>query len=164
MNAITLSSVTTALGVMIGITATHHHQVNTMVERGIPPRILPPSEAPVYDVLPTQKPEQPGAQVASVAVPVQPQLESVAPVAASDARSREEALYELLAAIRSEQKALRRQISESNRDIDELTFRVDTHSDSFKPLRTESSRPRRLEDAVPDQPMDMGTGVLPPKR
>ena len=66
--------------------------------------------------------------------------------------------------MRDDQRSLRKQISESNRDLDELTFRVDTHSDSFKPLQTEVERPRSL-DQMTDQPLNApGTGLLPPKQ
>ena len=64
-------------------------------------------------------------------------------------KSPDEVLLEILVAIRTEQEALRAQIAESNRDIDELTFRVDTHSDSFRPLNTLNQRPRAIE--VPDE-------------
>ena len=69
---------------------------------------------------------------------------------------------EILVAIRNEQKALRAQISESNRDIDELTFRVDTHSESFKPLGTLEDRPRVIDQA--QEKSDRGKDeLLPPK-
>lgn len=64
-------------------------------------------------------------------------------------KSPDEVLLEILMAIRTEQEALRAQIAESNRDIDELTFRVDTHSDSFRPLNTLNQRPRAIE--VPEE-------------
>ncbi|MGB2402177.1 MAG: hypothetical protein ACPIA7_02070 [Akkermansiaceae bacterium] len=62
-----------------------------------------------------------------------------------EAKSPDEVLLEILVNIRNEQKILREQIAESNRDIDELTFRVDTHSDSFRPLNTLNERPRAIE-------------------
>lgn len=62
-----------------------------------------------------------------------------------ESKSPDEVLLEILVNIRNEQKILREQIAESNRDIDELTFRVDTHSDSFRPLNTLNERPRAIE-------------------
>lgn len=44
-------------------------------------------------------------------------------------------------ALRTQTRALRDQLAESNRDISELQFRVDTHSESFRPLRAPSSFP-----------------------
>lgn len=77
-----------------------------------------------------------------------------------DPKSPDEVLLEILLAIRNEQKVLREQIAESNRDIDELTFRVDTHSDSFKPLHSINRRPRAIEVAE-DAPLIEGEGTLP---
>ncbi len=62
-----------------------------------------------------------------------------------ESKSPDLVLLKILMAIRKEQKALREQIAESNRDIDELSFRVDTHSDSFRPLNTLNQRPRAIE-------------------
>lgn len=164
MNATTLSITTMALGVMIGITGTHYQQVNKLVAQGIPAPVAPPldralEETPVYRENPT--PQRPFTLASSdVAEPRQ----STLPMMAESGNYREDALLEILANIRNEQKTIRRQLSESNRDIDELTFRVDTHSDSFKPLRTEVVRPRPLDS--PLQPMmdEGGTDLLPPKQ
>lgn len=77
---------------------------------------------------------------------------------------RDNVLIELLHEIRKEQQSIRSQISETNREMDELTFRVDSHSTQFRPLRTEG-RPRA--QVVPDddyvQPMAGGMQLLPPK-
>ena len=79
----------------------------------------------------------------------------------AEAKSPDEVLLEILVAIRNEQIALREQIAESNRDIDELTFRVDTHSDSFRPLNTLNQRPRAIEVAE-DAPSKQVEESLPP--
>ncbi|MCP5538326.1 MAG: hypothetical protein H7A51_19095 [Akkermansiaceae bacterium] len=156
MNAITLSTTTLALGVMIGITATHRHQVNTLVEQGLPTRTTP-AETPVYEVVPTPEPNQPVTLAAS---DIAPRQRPIIPLVMETGNSRDDALLEILAAIRNEQKTIRRQISESNRDLDELTFRVDSHSDSFKPLRTDIVRPKPLESGT----QQLGdAGILPPK-
>ena len=78
---------------------------------------------------------------------------------------REDALLELLAEMRKEQKKMHKQMAEQNREIAELTFRVDTHSDSFKPLRTDSGRPKSLgNSALPPQvPITDDDSLLPPK-
>ena len=57
--------------------------------------------------------------------------------------------------LRDEQVQLREQVAETNRDLSHLQFRVDTHSESFRPLRvTEDST---FQKALPVHP------VLPPK-
>lgn len=81
-----------------------------------------------------------------------------------------DALLEILTAMlaeqkayRSEQKAMMRQIAESNRELDELTFRVDTHSDSFKPLHSIEDRPSPMDSPV--ESFDVrGAGLLPPRQ
>ena len=76
-------------------------------------------------------------------------------------KSPDEVLLDVLLAIRNEQKQLKEQIAESNRDIDELTFRVDTHSDSFRPLNTLNQRPRAIE--VGEEPsLREEVGTTPP--
>ncbi|MBT8044231.1 MAG: hypothetical protein KJO79_04710 [Verrucomicrobiae bacterium] len=159
MNAITLSATTLALGVMVGITVTHHHQVNSLVERGLPAQATP-AEAPVYHAVPNPQPQSTQPVVlASSDAPATRRPEM--PIVVETSNYRDDALLEILAAIRNEQKTIRRQISESNRDLDELTFRVDSHSDSFKPLRTEVERPRPIDTITP--PASDSGGLLPPK-
>lgn len=80
-----------------------------------------------------------------------------------DVPNQNDALLEILTAIRAEQMALKKQISESNRDIDELTFRVDTHSDSFKPLHSIDDRPKPIDSRVESYD-SRGSGLLPPRQ
>ena len=57
--------------------------------------------------------------------------------------------------LREEQSQLADQVAETNRDLSQLQFRVDTHSESFRPLRVnEDSSLRAFKPAHP---------VLPPK-
>lgn len=53
--------------------------------------------------------------------------------------------------LQRENRNLRDQVAETNRDLMELQFRVDTHSESFRPLRSTQEI---------DQPIS--SGVLPP--
>jgi hypothetical protein len=60
--------------------------------------------------------------------------------------------------IRKENTALKDQMAETNRDLMKLEFRVDTHSESFRPLKVAE------DDATLDAPViDDGPGVLPPR-
>jgi hypothetical protein len=80
--------------------------------------------------------------------------------------AREDALLELLAEMRKEQKTMYKQMAEQNRELAELTFRVDTHSDSFKPLRTDSNRPHSLNNPIGPAtqiPISDDDSLLPPK-
>ncbi len=61
---------------------------------------------------------------------------------------------QLLKELVSQNRQLRDQVAETNRDLMELQFRVDTHSESFRPLNM------MAEDA---SPYDTSIGVLPPR-
>jgi hypothetical protein len=63
-------------------------------------------------------------------------------------------LVDELKAVRQQNQELRDQVAETNRDLMELQFRVDTHSESFRPLKV-TSEPASLQSEV--------SGVLPPK-
>jgi hypothetical protein len=63
-------------------------------------------------------------------------------------------LVDELKAVRQQNQELRDQVAETNRDLMELQFRVDTHSESFRPLKV-TSEPAPLQSEV--------GGVLPPK-
>lgn len=148
------------LGLIAGITLTHRHQVSEMVARG-------------SSGLPGHTPEP----TAAAPPPAAPGAEPAATLAVADApeppphtahqpprTQREDALLELLAEMRKEQKRMYKQLAEQNREISELTFRVDTHSDSFKPLRTDSERPRSLDASSGLQvPIGEDDNILPPR-
>lgn len=61
---------------------------------------------------------------------------------------------QLLKELVSQNRQLRDQVAETNRDLMELQFRVDTHSESFRPLNM------MAEEA---SPYDTSIGVLPPR-
>lgn len=176
MNNATLPLIATiTLSAIAGITGTHFHQVSQMVKNGVTPAPIiltaPDSESPSV---------QPRADIiASIPSPKLPVMEkkmtmpAFKPSEAVARTPREDALLKILAeqtqmlsAMRTEQKHLRKQLSETNRDMDELTFRVDSHSSDFRPLRVDNTRPRGLitvPDTVPDADTNNG-GVLPAKQ
>lgn len=82
----------------------------------------------------------------------QPAEIASAPVT-GDTRELNRRLVAVVERMQGEQENLRDQIAEANRDLMELQFRIDTHSESFRPLRT-------APDADP-RPVG-GGGVLPP--
>ncbi len=57
--------------------------------------------------------------------------------------------------------ALQEQLSETNRDLNELQFRVDTHSESFRPLRASSNEASLLWNSISSQ--ENLHPLLPPK-
>ena len=56
---------------------------------------------------------------------------------------------------------LQDQLEETNRDISELQFRVDTHSESFRPLRTSSGTGSIIRNSI--SPGRTRHPLLPPK-
>ena len=76
--------------------------------------------------------------------------------------SQKEFFNSLLAELRTlknENKDLRDLMGETNRDVMKLAFRVDSHSESFRPLPTSEER----EDTSFDFDEDEFPGVLPPR-
>ena len=62
-------------------------------------------------------------------------------------------ILSLVERMQNQTEELRDQVAEANRDLMELQFRVDTHSESFRPLRATQE---------PDPSIPTGPGVLPP--
>jgi len=148
---------TIALSAIASISGMHYHQVSKMVaENQVTTSVVANTAQPIdlssnYDGF----------------VPATP-IAGTSEVSSDSAR--EEAYLKLLAQqtqmlsnMRNEQKNLVKQLSEANRDIDELTFRVDSHSTSFRPLRVNNERPRTLNTDIPAVDGD-ATGLLPPKQ
>ncbi len=177
MNNATLPFIATiTLSAITGITGTHFHQVSQMVKQGV-------TSAPVIlnTAHLTERTESSAAEMISkspsLVLPVREEEKVIQPVLPSHVArgrdAREDTLVkilteqtQMLAAMNAEQKRIRKQLSETNRDMEELTFRVDAQSADFRPLRVDSSRPRSListSGSVPDADTNTG-GVLPAKR
>lgn len=125
---------------------------------------LPVASPPVELV----KPKTPAKPVKSNPAPASPP--APAPVvakstpAASPAQStkpdpRQQEFYEALLSklenLQNQNRDLLDQLAETNRDIMKLEFRVDTHSESFRPLPVTEER---IDTSFEDEP-----GVLPPR-
>lgn len=67
-----------------------------------------------------------------------------------------EALIAKMAGMESQNRDLLDQLAETNRDLMKLEFRVDTHSESFRPLPLSEDQPFSSLDSSE-------TGVLPPR-
>ncbi len=103
--------------------------------------------------------ELPKAQptAADTLAKTQPQNKSLA-VSTGSQKEFYEAMHTLVAEVknlRSQNLNLVDQMAETNRDLMKLEFRVDTHSESFRPLPTSEERS--------DTSLDDGPGVLPPR-
>jgi hypothetical protein len=108
-----------------------------------------------------------------IALPPQPRTISPEPAvaalpAAVDDTARKEFFEELLSevrALRNENKNLIDQVAETNRDMMKMEFRLDTHSESFRPLPTSEDRDdtsRYIGDIPTGLDGDF-QGVLPPR-
>ena len=140
----------TALVAMSAAGFSHWWSVNSfvaMVDAGLPvPAAAQPAAKPV---------ETPAAK------PVPPTLAAhtpkVAPAAPDEATQKKfyEALIAKMEAIQNQNRDLLDQVAETNRDVMKLEFRVDTHSESFRPMPVNEERL--------DTSFDDGPGVLPPR-
>lgn len=165
MNRTSLALSVMTLGVTIGITATHFKHVRELAKYG-----LPSQDVRIENLDDKNLGTLKGAKNEAVSVLGGDSSGSDEKHLDGKHQSRktagsppqDDALLEILVAMRAEQKALRKQIAESNRDIDELTFRVDTHSDSFKPLHSIEDRPRAIDRTLNNFDAE-ASGLLPPK-
>ena len=125
--------------------------------------VTPIPAVPVESIQPVVKVEPPAAPV--VVAKTEPALAKkesarVVPAPARDERqagASEEFYRKLIAEmneLRNQNRDLRDQMAETNRDLMKLEFRVDTHSESFRPLPVSEER---IETTL-----DEGAGVLPP--
>jgi len=165
MNRTSLSLSVMTLGITIGITVTHFKHVRELTKYGLSgqdvhkedsdDKDLGALKGAKHEALSIARGDGSGSDEKHLDGKHQSRKTAGSP-------PQDEALLEILVAMRAEQKALRKQIAESNRDIDELTFRVDTHSDSFKPLHSIEDRPRAMDRAVNNFDAE-ASALLPPK-
>lgn len=66
-----------------------------------------------------------------------------------------EALIKRMDNLQNRNQNLEDQVAETNRDMMKLEFRVDTHSESFRPMP--------VSEDQPNPSLDDGPGVLPPR-
>ena len=79
------------------------------------------------------------------------------PAPATDAAQKKfyETLIAKMESLQNQNRDLLNQVAETNRDMMNLNFRVDTFSDSFRPMPVSEDRP--------DTSSEDGPGVLPPR-
>ncbi|MBN8460495.1 MAG: hypothetical protein J0M04_21915 [Verrucomicrobia bacterium] len=118
-------------------------------------------------------PEQ-SAPAASVAPVISEPTRRNTPLPAAEVRSNapdspQKQFYANLLAelqnIRQENSTLRNQLAETNRDLVNLQFQVDSHSSQFRPLRVQDETPDYEEPEILTDPpiLDNSPGVLPPR-
>lgn len=141
----------TLLTGMVGAGFSHYWSVQTLV--AMAPLTQP--AAPIDLELPSiQKPQR------KISEPIAETVKT--PEALAKTHSQEEFFNELLTELKhlkNENRDLRDLMGETNRDVMKLAFRVDTHSESFRPLPSSEQR----EDTTFHFAEDQLPGVLPPR-
>jgi hypothetical protein len=139
-----------ALAAMSAAGFSHWWSVNSFVaavQTGLPvPVAAPPAAKPVETPAPVPAP------------PATLAARSVKPAAAPDEAMQKkfyESLIAKMEAIQNQNRDLLDQVAETNRDVMKLEFRVDTHSESFRPMPVNEERL--------DMTLEDGPGVLPPR-
>ena len=84
-----------------------------------------------------------------------PSRETTAAATAPKQQDFYEALIAKMKSVENQNRDLLDQMAETNRDLMKLEFRVDTHSESFRPLP--------VGEEQPFTSLDSGMGVLPPR-
>lgn len=116
-----------------------------VVDAGLP-AVTPVTPAPRPVEAPPAKPETTAPIAQAVGKPTGPDVAS------------QKAFYEALLArmesLQNQNRDLMDQVAETNRDVMKLEFRVDTHSESFRPMPVSEEQATSFED---------GPGVLPPR-
>lgn len=122
---------------------------------------LPAAPVPMLASTPTAEPAapSPAPMLAATALPLAAATPDRTHAAAPAAAQREfyEAMLDEMRQIKKENLDLRDQVAETNRDLMKLEFRVDTHSESFRPLPGTPAEPEVLLPVL-----DEGDGLLPP--
>lgn len=123
-------------------------QFAAAVHAGLPVLLPPPSATPFSTPV--------GPQAAQSSLVAQaPKLPE--PTATTDASQKifYEALIAKMEGLQNQNRDLLNQVAETNRDMMNLNFRVDTFSDSFRPMPVSEDRP--------DTSLEDGQGILPPR-
>ena len=129
-------------------------QFAAVIDSGIPiSSPVAPRPAAIPATAPAAKPVAPDILAANK------NLHMDSPANSSSQREFFEAMLKEIKTLRTENLNLVDQMAETNRDLMKLEFRVDTHSESFRPLPTSEERP----DTSFDTTFDDGPGVLPPR-
>ncbi|BCU78227.1 hypothetical protein [Luteolibacter sp. LG18] len=162
-----------ALASMVAIGGQHwwtvHQQVTAWQAEHAPevvvtPPVSKPAPAPAPEV-PKAKPTAPAQELAARPAPAAP---AQGPVNTTSAPAKEffQGMLEELKSLKQENRDLRDQVAETNRDLMEMQFRLDTHSQSFRPLKLKNDEPSATRDAGPsvlDPLPRQDNGVLPPR-
>ena len=114
--------------------------------------------AAIHTGLPASAPAKPASLTPSASAPAKLLAQAPKnPAPATDDAEKKfyEALVSKMEKLQNQNQDLLDQMAETNRDVMKLEFRVDTHSESFRPMP--------VSDERLDTSFDTGPGVLPPR-
>lgn len=160
-----------ALAIMAGAAASHYHSVDHMVAfagmtraNGMPtmssgPALLADGTQDAQSVVEELQRQNHSLQrtLASNDAALSSLPHEMAPQAVT---GEDTDLKRLLAELVTQNRFLRNQVAETNRDLMTLQFQVDTHSEQFRPLKL-NEEPGDSFDDLPA--IDTAIGVLPPQ-
>ena len=133
-------------------------QFAEVYERGIP-------VAPAPAVLPENNEPLPSATLARLSSKASGSPSTAQVVAANGSKGQNEffeALVEKMNRVEAQNRDLLDQLAETNRDMMKLEFRVDTHSESFRPMPLEEGK-KPFSSVNQGSSIDGNPGVLPPR-
>ena len=125
-------------------------QFTGLLEQGLP-------AAPAPAILPESDP----ALLAAKPRPNQAQPQTAAASGGKGQNAFFEALVEKMNRVEAQNRDLLDQLAETNRDMMRMQFRLDTHSESFRPLPLVEDKP--FSSVSPGISVDGNPGVLPPR-
>lgn len=140
-----------ALAIMAGAAATHHHSVRQLVELADTDPDFAGGSRPIASAAPASEADTLAAirEIRRQNASLQEALQRQKSVAGAPA---DPDMKRLLAELVEQNKFLHDQVAETNRDLMDIQFRVDTHSEQFRPLKV-------AEEITYDDSI----GVLPPR-
>lgn len=128
-------------------------QFVAVVDAGIPVSIPPRPAVPLP--LPVETPRKPAEKPNAPAMAAAPKAAPASVSLDSHQKAFFEALTTKLESLQNQNSDLLDQMAETNRELLQLQFRVDTHSEQFRPLPVSEDR---IDTSFDDSP-----GVLPPR-
>lgn len=151
-----------ATACMIAAGASHWWSVRQLahaIDSSAPAPRVAPATAAVESVAPAVPgPSLPVAEAPLAVVPAPPVGEPLA----TQQQFYQELIREMQQ-LRTQNRDLLNQVAETNRDLMKLEFRIDTHSEQFRPLPVAEDRFGTTLDTTLDTSFDDGPGLLPPR-
>lgn len=147
-----------ALAAMSAAAASHWWSVRQFViavNSGLPAAAPTPATTPAANPAAPARPTAPSTKPSGTLAARTPQHPDPALAASAGQKEFYDALIRRIENLQNQNRDLLDQMAETNRDLMKLEFRVDTHSEQFRPLPVNEERI--------DTSFDMDPGVLPPR-